>query len=174
MVRGPRSVAVIVAHDRRRAIGRDRVLPWHEPRDLARFKRLTMGHALVMGRVTHESIGRALPGRRNLVLSRNPIWAPAAGCEVFDSLSSALGAVDHNDALPFVIGGEAVFREALKLATHLFVTEIDVAVEGADTHFPEYRNDDTWCEVEREELPAGDRPALAFVDYVRNVHKHID
>lgn len=115
-------------------IGRDGQLPWREPEDLAFFKRTTLGHAILMGRKTHDSIGRALPGRRNLVISRDPSYR-APGCEVFGSFDAALGAARETDPCPYVIGGATVYEVALPLATILFVTEIPGAIPG-DTWFP--------------------------------------
>ena len=110
-------------------------MPWHLPEDLVRFRRLTTGHALVMGRVTHELIGRPLPGRRNLVLTRQD-WEPPPGVERVGSLPEALATV-MDDPLPFVIGGAQVYAEALPLCTHLYLTEVDRDVEG-DTFFPPF------------------------------------
>ena len=127
-------LALIVAWARDGVIGKDGGLPWHEPEDLAHFKRLTMGHAIVMGRKTFESIGRPLPGRRNIVLTRDPHFS-AEGCEVYTNLEEALAAARETDACPFVIGGAGIYALALPRATLLHVTEIDAEVEG-DTHFP--------------------------------------
>ena len=110
-------------------------MPWHEPEDLKVFKRLTVGHPVLMGRRTHTSIGRALPGRRNLVLSRDPDARVAPGCERYTSLADALRAARRESEMPFVIGGATLYAEALPLATHLFITEIDRTVERADTWF---------------------------------------
>jgi dihydrofolate reductase len=160
-VRAP--LSIVVAYDRHRCIGRGGGLPWHEPEDLKRFKALTLGHALIMGRRTHASIGRALPGRRNLVLSRSPDAALAPGCERFASLEEALVAARTTDPHPHVIGGEAVYRAALPLATHLRVTEVDVVVEGGDAWFPAF--DPADFEVTARVPAAGGR--LVYVDYER-------
>ena len=115
-------------------IGRDNALPWHLPADLRRFKELTMGHPVIMGRLTYESIGRPLPGRRNLVLSRSPGLA-IEGVEVLGSLELALEAVAEA-AEAFVIGGAGLFAEALRHADRLYLTRVHARVDG-DTHFPE-------------------------------------
>jgi dihydrofolate reductase len=108
-------LALIVAVARDGIIGRDGALPWHLPEDLRHFKRLTRGHAIVMGRRTFESIGRPLPERRNLVVSRT-LAAPPPGVELFPSLDAALAAARTTDPEPFVIGGAALYAEALPRA----------------------------------------------------------
>jgi dihydrofolate reductase len=127
-------LALIVAVARDGIIGRDGGLPWHLPEDLRHFKRLTRGHAIVMGRRTFESIGRPLPERRNLVVSRT-LTAPPPGVELFASLDAALAAARTTDPEPFVIGGAALYAEALPRATTLHLTEIDRDVSG-DVRFP--------------------------------------
>jgi dihydrofolate reductase len=153
------SLALIVAMARNRGIGLAGALPWHLPEDLKRFKALTTGHAIIMGRKTHASIGRALPGRRNIVLTRSP--AIFAGCESASSLDAALALV-ADDPMPFVIGGADVYAQALPRATHLFVTEVDREVE-ADTFFPALPPG-AWREVKRV---AGETPGVTFIDLER-------
>ncbi len=155
-----RPLALIVALARNRGIGLRGALPWHVPEDLMRFKALTMGHAIVMGRKTHESIGRALPGRRNLVLTRGS--ATFDGCETVNSLEQALKLTEQ-DELPFIIGGSELYAEALPTVTHLFFTQLDRDVE-ADTFFPELTATE-WTEVKRE---PGTTPGVNFVDLRRN------
>jgi dihydrofolate reductase len=152
---------VVVAWARRRVIGRAGRLPWHLPEDLRHFKRTTLGHPIVMGRRTWESIGRPLPGRRSIVVSRNPGWS-AAGCEWAGSLAQAL-AMCAGAPEVFVIGGAQLFGEALPLAQRLFLTEIDADFEG-DTFFPP-ADLSAWRETAREHLaPAADRPfAVDFI-----------
>lgn len=152
-------VACIVAVARGNAIGRGNALPWHVPEDLKRFKSLTMGHALVMGRKTHQSIGRALPGRRNIVVSR--IAQAFEGCEVVHSIDDALSAVS-DDPLPFIIGGAELYRAAFPRVTHLFLTQIDQQVD-ADVFFPAFDGAE-WTEVKRE---AGVTPGVTFIDLIR-------
>lgn len=123
---------MIVAVDRQRGIGIANQLPWHLPEDLAHFKRLTSGHAILMGRKTFESIGRPLPQRRNIVVTRNPDWQHE-GVEVCTSLAAALALIA--DSGGYIIGGAQIFREAMPLARRLVVTEID-AVFPCDTFFP--------------------------------------
>lgn len=152
-------LALIVGLARNRGIGLRGALPWHVPEDLKRFKALTMGHAILMGRKTHESIGRPLPGRRNIVITRGQGSFP--GCERARSLEAALELVAE-DALPFIIGGAQLYAEALPLVTHLFLTQLDRDVE-ADAFFPEL-DPSLWREVHRE---AGSTPGVTFVDLVR-------
>ena len=146
-------LALIVAWAHRSVIGHEGKLPWHEAEDLEHFKATTMQHTLIMGRRTFESIGRPLPGRRNIVISRNPDYA-ANGCEVFTSLETAIEAARETDACPFVIGGAGVYAEALPLATRLYITVIDRDVEG-DTYFPSFDEDD-WEESQRWRSDSGE------------------
>jgi dihydrofolate reductase len=140
------ALALIVAYARDRVIGRDGALPWHYREDLQHFKRETTGHAIVMGRKTHESIGRPLPGRRNLVVTRQGGYA-SAGCEFHGSLASAIAAARESDDCPFVIGGAQIYALALPLATRLVITEVQRDVEG-DVFFPAFEEAD-WVEVRR-------------------------
>ena len=161
-------LALIVAMARNRVIGRDNELPWHLPEDLRHFRQLTMGKPLVMGRRTWQSIGRPLPGRPSLVVSRDPAFA-AEGAEVFASLSAALeraGVLAEQAGVGeiMVIGGAQVYAEALPRAARLYVTEVHAEVPG-DTWFPAFEGAD-WQELAREEHPpAKGRPGFAFVQY---------
>lgn len=163
-MRAPR-LTLIAAVARNGVIGRDGGIPWRIPGDLPRFKRITMGHPVIMGRRTWESLGRPLPGRRNLVISRAPDLA-LPGAEVYPSLRAALDAC-AGSAEVFVIGGTDAYREALPLAQRLLLTEIDADIEG-DAYFPPFDRSH-WREVAREEHPArADNPlAFAYVDYER-------
>ena len=155
------ALALIVAYARNRVIGRDGGMPWHYREDLQHFKRVTLGHPILMGRRTYESIGRPLPGRRNLVLTRQAGYT-AEGCEVFSSLDDALSAAHRADDLPFVIGGAALYRLALPRVTRLYLTEIQEEVEG-DTYFPEI-DELAWQETERSQGAEG---MLVFRTLVR-------
>jgi dihydrofolate reductase len=126
-------LSLVVARSRNGVIGKDNGLPWRLPADLAHFKRLTLGHPIVMGRRTWESIGRALPGRRNIVVTRTPGYR-APGAEVVDSLDAAWRASD-GAAEVFVIGGAALYESVLPFADRIFLTEVDADVSG-DTRFP--------------------------------------
>ena len=125
---------LIAAVAKNRAIGLDNQLLWRLPEDLKRFKALTLGHPILMGRKTFESLGRPLPGRRNLVLSRNPSWQ-AEGAEVFATLEEALASCAALDKV-YVIGGEQIYRLTLAMADLLELTEVDDAPK-ADAFFPE-------------------------------------
>jgi len=158
-------LSLIAAFDRNRAIGRAGVMPWHLSDDLKRFKALTLGKPVLMGRKTAQAIGRALPGRPNLVLTRSDA-APFAGQKVVHSLDEAV--VFAGDAELCVIGGGEVYALALPRATHLRLTEIATVTPDADTFFPEYDPRD-WRETFREHHPADSRHAFAFdfADYQR-------
>ena len=125
-------LALIVAVSRNGVIGHDGGLPWHISEDLKHFKRTTIGHAIIMGRRTHESIGRALPSRRNIVVTRRP-GAEFADCEVATSLPAAVALARSSDPLPFVIGGASLYQEALPHATEIHLTAIDDDFEGDTT-----------------------------------------
>ena len=121
-------VSLVVAMARNRVIGRDNALPWRLPADLAYFKRVTMGHPVIMGRRTYESIGRPLPGRHNIVVSRNRAFH-APGCTVVGSLEEAWRAAGDADEA-CVIGGTTLFRETLPIADRIHLTEVEADVEG--------------------------------------------
>ncbi len=145
-------LSLIVAAAANDVIGVDNRLPWHLPEDLRRFRAITIGKPIVMGRRTHESIGRALPGRRNIVLSRKAGYA-AEGCEVAGGLDDALALVEETEEV-MVIGGAALYRESLPVARRIYLTRLHRAFEG-DTRFPSLDNAD-WRAVEREDFPAAD------------------
>ncbi len=153
-------IVLVAALDRARAIGRDNALPWHLPADLKRFKALTLGHPVLMGRKTAESIGRALPGRRNLVLTRAKS-GPYEGQEVVDSIDAAIERAGDADAL-MVIGGGEVYALALPRAETLELTEVDTVVENATTFFPAFDARE-WIETFREPHAADTRHAFGFV-----------
>ena len=151
-------VSLIVAAAANDVIGVDNRLPWHLPEDLRRFRDITMGKPIVMGRRTHESIGRALPGRRNVVLSRRPGYA-AEGCEVVGGLDAALALLREAEEV-MVIGGAALYREALPLASRIYLTRLHRPFDG-DTRFPSLDNAD-WRAVEREDFPADGERELGY------------
>lgn len=151
-------LSLILALADNRVIGRDNDLPWHLPRDLKRFKRLTTGHTLVMGRKTWDSIGRPLPRRRSLVLSRDPSFE-APGAEVFADLASALAATVAGEQV-FVIGGASLFAEALPRADRLELTWIHAEVEG-DVRCPPLALED-FSLIGEEHHPADERHAHAM------------
>jgi dihydrofolate reductase len=150
-------IALIVAMAENRTIGRDNQLPWHLPDDLAYFKRVTMGKPIIMGRKTFESIGRPLPGRPNLVISRQPQWQ-AAGVTVCNSLSAALDlgrqlAADAGVDEAMVIGGSEIYRQALPEASKLYLTQVHAQING-DAHFPHIEQGD-WEKISEDRRVAG-------------------
>jgi len=135
-------VTLIVARARNGVIGRDNAIPWHLPEDLKHFKASTMGHAVVMGRRTFDSIGRPLPGRRIVVLTRDPGWA-RAGCERAGSIESALALLADRAEI-FIAGGAEVYRQALPHSVRMLITDVDLAPQG-DTWFEEPDPRDWQC-----------------------------
>ncbi len=128
-------VSVIAALARNRVIGIENRLPWRLPEDLAHFKALTLNHPILMGRKTFESLGRPLPGRTNIVITRNPDYRPE-GCLVADSIPAALALCEDADEV-FFIGGAELYAQAIPLADRLYLTEVDIEAAG-DAWFPEY------------------------------------
>jgi dihydrofolate reductase len=155
------SISLIAAVDRRGGIGRDNALLLRLPEDLAHFKRTTLGAPVVMGRKTFDSIGRALPGRRNIVITRNAGWSHA-GVEAAGSLDAALALLAGERAS--IIGGAQIFNEAIDIADEMIVTEIAHAY-ACDTFFPAI-DPATWAETAREAHHA-DGVDFAFVTYQR-------
>ena len=158
-------ISIIAAVAKNRAIGFKNKLIYWLPNDLKRFKALTTGHTIIMGRNTYLSLPKgALPNRRNIVLSRSTKAFP--GCEVFPSLEEALKHCAPDEDI-YIIGGASVYRQALPIADRLCLTEIDDTPAEADTFFPSYEDD--WQEESREDHPVDDRHDFpySFVDYVR-------
>lgn len=153
-------LSLIVAVGENGVIGANGKLPWHLPADLKHFKTLTLGKPVIMGRKTFESIGKPLPQRQNIVVSRRSDYV-APGARVVPDLDSALwAAADVDEAM--VIGGEALYRAALPLADRIYWTEIHSAPDG-DTFFPDFSRSE-WCEISREDFPSvGAQPAYSFV-----------
>ena len=164
-------IIFIAAMAKNRTIGLDNTLPWRLKADLAHFKRMTTGHPILMGRKTWESLGRPLPGRRNLVVTRNPHYA-AEGAEVFTHPQEAIAAVDASTV--FVIGGAELYTQMLGQADRLVLTEINAEVVG-DAHFPRFSKED-FVETSREKHPADDDNEFAydFVEYRRHKPKKPD
>lgn len=152
-------ISLIVAHDKNHVIGQNNKMPWHLPGDLAYFKKTTMGKPIIMGRNTFESIGRPLPGRRNIVITRNNAYA-ADGIEIVHSVEEALELVKDQEEI-MVIGGQQIFTEVLPLADRLYITKIDFEFEG-DTFFPAY---DDWVEKTTTENFLGDGFTFKYVIY---------
>lgn len=127
--------SIIAAMSLNRVIGKNNQIPWHIPGEQQRFKQITWGHAIIMGRKTHESIGRPLPGRTNIVITRQKNYI-APGCIVVHSLEAALQSCPPNETESFIIGGEQIFRLALPLAHRIYLTIVQKEIEG-DAFFPE-------------------------------------
>lgn len=164
----PPELILLAAIDRDRAIGKDGDLPWHLPDDLKRFKALTLGKPLLMGRKTAQSLGRALPGRLNLVLTRSG-QVPFAGMQPVTSLEEALHLAADGAAQELcVIGGGDVFALTLPRAQRMCLTLIDTVIAGADAFFPRF-DPEQWRVLERQLHPADARHAFAFefVDFAR-------
>jgi len=140
------TLSLIWAMDRNRLIGKENGLPWRLPADMAWFKKSTMGKPILMGRKTYESIGRPLPGRTNLILTRQPDLK-IEGCRVIHSLEEALAAVPNTEEV-MVMGGAEIYALLLDRAERLYITEIDGSFEG-DAWFPEFNRKD-WSEIHRE------------------------
>ena len=158
-------ISIIAAVAKNRAIGYQNKLIYWLPNDLKRFKALTTGHTIIMGRNTFLSLPKgALPNRRNIVLSRSQ--KAFSGCDVYASLEEALKHCSPDEDI-YIIGGASVYRQALKLADRLCLTEIDDTPTEADTFFPPYEDD--WKEESREDHPIDDRHDFrySFVDYIR-------
>ena len=164
--------AIIVAMARNRVIGKNNALPWYLPGDLKYFKQVTMGKPVIMGRKTFESIGRPLPGRLNVVITRNPDWQAPEGVLVVTSLADALvkaeaqALIEGGDEV-MIIGGGQIYAEALPLTERLYLTQVHADVSG-DAYFPEV-DLDSWQELGREDFSAsGHNPYdYSFVVYQR-------
>lgn len=160
---GDAALTLVVAIDAQRGIGIDNQLPWHLPEDLAHFKRVTLGKPIVMGRKTFDSIGRPLPKRRNIVITRNPGWSHE-GVETASSLPTAIALLNGEAAS--IIGGAQIFNEAIELADRLIVTEID-HVFRCDTFFPPI-DPAVWQETARETHHSdANGYDFAYVTYLR-------
>ncbi|TDK21711.1 dihydrofolate reductase [Luteimonas aestuarii] len=161
-------VSLVAALDRSRAIGRDNDLPWRLPNDLKRFKALTLGKPILMGRKTAQSLGRALPGRLNLVLTRTG-QVPFDGMRAVSSMDEALQVAAGEGGVELsVVGGAEIYALALPFAVAMHLTWVDMLVDDADVFFPAF-DAAHWLEVAREEHAADARHACsyAFVDYLR-------
>ena len=158
-------LSMIVAHAADRVIGKDNDMPWHLPADLAYFKKTTLGKPIIMGRKTYESIGRPLPGRKNIVISRDSEYR-AEGVEVVSSVDAALTLVDDVEEV-MVIGGGAIYQHCLPSADKLYITHIDARING-DTFFPEY-DLNIWEKVSSEGRAADEKNQyqLDFAVYQR-------
>ncbi|MEK5442164.1 MULTISPECIES: dihydrofolate reductase [unclassified Fredinandcohnia] len=141
-------ISLLVAMDRNQLIGKNNDLPWRLPADLAYFKRVTMGHTIIMGRKTYDSIGRPLPGRENIIVTRDTSYK-AEGCKVIHSIEEIVKMNQQTDQELFVIGGAEIFKEILPHSDRLYITEINKEFEG-DTYFPAFEKD-KWKVISREQ-----------------------
>ena len=161
-------LAIIAAYSVNRVIGYRKVIPWHLPADLKRFKNFTMGHHLLMGRKTFESIGRPLPGRTTVVITRRHDWT-SEGVLVAHSVGAALK-IARADEEPFIAGGEEIYRQTLELSSRLYLTLVHEKFKG-DTFFPEF-NVSSWQLLSREDWNANETNpyAYSFLIYERQPH----
>ncbi|WP_019414358.1 dihydrofolate reductase [Paenisporosarcina sp. TG20] len=159
-------ISLIVAHDLNRVIGMNNKLPWHIPNELAYFKEKTMGKAIVMGRNTFESIGRSLPGRLNIVVTRNPSYE-FEGVTVVNSLEQAIEKARNYHEEVMVIGGEQIFNKVLPYADLMYITLIKQQFEG-DTYFPQYKQD--WDVVSTSDT----KTTESGIQYEYIIYKRID
>jgi dihydrofolate reductase len=146
-------LSMIVAHANDRVIGKNNDMPWHLPADLAYFKKTTLGKPIIMGRKTFQSIGRPLPGRKNIVISRDDTYQ-VEGVEVVNSVAAALALVIESEEV-MVIGGGAIYQHCLAAAQRLYITHIDADIDG-DTYFPEY-NLAVWKKVASDIRPSDEK-----------------
>ena len=151
-------VSMIAAMAKDRVIGLNGSMPWHLPADLAHFKRSTMGCPVIMGRKTYDSIGRPLPGRENIVLSRSSNLQ-IEGCVVVSTLESALSKLDNSSEV-FIIGGQQLYQQALPLADRLYLTHIDAEFKG-DTFFPDY-SEVRWNQLSVESYSSDEKNAWPY------------
>ena len=160
------TISIIAAASENNVIGSKGTLPWRLAADMERMKVLTMGHPLIMGRKTHESIGRALPGRRNIIITRQDV--PYPGCEVVHSLDAALAAVkDDPSGEAFIFGGGEIYKQAMSRADRIYLTRVHAIVEG-DVSFPPMENG-KWKMVVQEDHPADaeNQYPYSFLTYER-------
>jgi dihydrofolate reductase len=152
------TVSLVVAFSTNNVIGRDGALPWHLPDDLRHFKRITMGKPVIMGRKTFESVGRPLPDRHNIVMTRDPDYA-AEGCDVVSSVGEALELAGDVEEV-MVIGGAQVYRDFLPRADRIYLTRVQAEVQG-DTFFPEF-DKDAWRLVSSAHHAADEKHQYPF------------
>jgi dihydrofolate reductase len=152
-------LAIIVATDEQGLIGKDNDLPWKLSADLKYFRRVTMGKPIIMGRNTHDSIGRALPGRKNIIVTKNKDYR-AEGCTVVHSVDDALLACEQVDEV-MVMGGASLYEQFLPKADKLYLTQVHASLKGGDTWFPEWHKNE-WSEISREDYLADEKNDYAY------------
>ena len=158
-------ISLIAAMGRNRVIGKDNTLPWRLPADMRHFRRVTMGKPVLMGRKTFESLGRPLPGRRNIVITRNPDYQ-SSGCEIAVSIADAIALCAEAEEI-FFIGGAELYKQVVPLVDRLYLTEVEIEAQG-DAWFPDY-DCNAFREVSRESHTGekGDALGFDFVVYER-------
>lgn len=147
------TINIIVAVSQNNAIGKNNRLLWHMPEDLKHFKTITSGHTVVMGRKTYDSVGRPLPNRRNIVITRQDLQLP--GCEVVHSLADAMDLFVDEDDQVFIVGGAEIYRQALDITDRIYLTVIHKVFEG-DTFFPQLGADE-WAQTARQDFEPDDK-----------------
>ena len=163
------TISMIAAVANNNVIGRDNKLPWHMPADLKWFKNMTMGHHVIMGRKTFEEFNKPLPGRVNVVVTRNPNWA-AEGVAIARSVDEAISKAEAaGDKEIFIIGGSEIFRQVLHRADRMYITRIHAEPEG-DTYFPEFDDVNEWKLIDSEHFEADAKNAYpySFLTYERH------
>jgi dihydrofolate reductase len=151
------TVSIVVAISENHAIGKDNKLLWHLPKDLKHFKEITTGGTVIMGRKTYDSVGRPLPNRRNIVITRQQIEIP--GCEVVNSIEAALALCRDTDEV-FIVGGAEIYKLAMHLTDRIYLTIVHENFD-ADTYFPEIKSD-IWKETERTDHEPDDKNPLPY------------
>ncbi len=164
------SLSIIAAVGREREIGINNDIPWRGqlPEDMQRFKDLTKGHTVIMGRKTFESIGRPLPNRRNVIITSNTEYSVPEGCWVFHSLQDAIQTLDTNEQEVFIIGGSQIYEQAMPFADKMHLTVIGESYPGADTHFPVF-NITEWKVAHSQPIPKDERNKVSatYIVYER-------
>lgn len=151
-------ISLVVAKSKNNVIGKNNQLPWHLPADLKHFKKITMGKPIIMGRKTFDSIGKPLPGRRNIIITRNKNYS-AKGCDIFYSIDEAFNAL-KNETEVMIIGGANLYLQTLMRASCIYLTEIDVTIEG-DAFFPALPVNE-WKLISEEKFPADEKNSYAY------------
>jgi dihydrofolate reductase len=152
------NLSIIVATDQQNGIGKNNQLLWHLPNDLKFFKKVTSGNTIIMGRKTYESIGKPLPNRRNVVISRNQDLK-IEGVEIFDNISSAIQACVNEEEV-FIIGGGEIYKQALDLTSKIYLTKVEANCD-ADIFFPEFKQEE-WETISEEDYEKDDRHAFNY------------
>lgn len=163
------TISIIVAAARDNAIGKDNQLLWHMPADLKYFRKTTSGHTIIMGRKTFESVGKALPKRRNIVISRQENYE-AEGIEVVSSLTDALALCEKDEGEVFIVGGAQVYEQSITKTDKIYLTRIHQEFDGADTYFPEIKDEEWQLEnVEHHESDEDNPYDYSFYIYSKLV-----